>query len=170
MTLGTWLKNHPVPPAMRVLALAEAVSQLGVMEHGGNNEGREVQRYIHEGGGSGPLAWCGYFVAHCYRKAGSKSVTSQWAGVRFLGYIVGMKRIKLVDARPGDIIVYEFTGGGDGDHTGLLEHGPVGGMIVAIEGNTGATGAVSDSTTGGDGVYRKRRSVGLVKYAVRVTR
>jgi hypothetical protein len=43
-------------------------------------------------------------------------------------------------------------------------------FIETIEGNTGASGAVSDSKTGGDGVYRKRRAKTLVNDYLRVTR
>jgi hypothetical protein len=44
------------------------------------------------------------------------------------------------------------------------------GTIETIEGNTGASGAVSDSRTGGDGVYRKVRPKSLVKDYLRVHR
>ncbi len=82
--------------------------------------------------------------------------------------------------RAGDIVVFDFQGGASSDHTGLVvtycDHN--GRAIVrrkathikTIEGNTGATGAVSDSTTGGDGVYEKVRSLSLVARYVRVYR
>jgi len=44
------------------------------------------------------------------------------------------------------------------------------GTITTIEGNTGRTGAVSDSATGGDGVYVKVRSKSSVTDYLRVTR
>ena len=64
----------------------------------------------------------------------------------------------------GDIVRYTF------DHTGLFVKDNGNGTITTIEGNTGHSGAVSDSKTGGDGVYLKVRSKSLVRDYLRVTR
>jgi hypothetical protein len=55
------------------------------------------------------------------------------------------------------------------DHTGMFVKDNGNGTITTIEGNTGRTGAVSDSTTGGDGVYLKLRSKSTVRDYLRVT-
>jgi hypothetical protein len=149
---------------LRARALAEGLRLVGVMEVGGNNMGREVLKLIRENGGTGPESWCGDFVAHCYRAAGSKVVQRGWAAVRLLGFLTGMKVIPLREALPGDIICYTF------DHTGIFRHFVASGVIETVEGNTGRVGAVSDSRTGGDGVYIKHRSTTLVARVVRVTR
>lgn len=152
---------------LRLAALDEAKRLVGVMEQGGNNQGKKVMEIIRANGGTGPEPWCGDFVAYCYRRAGSKVVQRSWAAVRFLGYLTG-QRIVRRRPRPGDIVVYKFG------HTGIYVKGyktPRGvRRIIAIEGNTGDSGAVSDSTTGGDGVYVKRRDLSLVKHFVRVIR
>ena len=109
-----------------------------------------------------PGPWCGDFAAFVYRLAGSRAVTRAWASVRLLGYVAGVRRTRR--PRPGDLVRFKF------DHVGLLEHVNGDGTITTIEGNTGATGAVSDSTTGGDGVYRKRRSTSDVADYLRVMR
>jgi hypothetical protein len=146
---------------LRLRALAEAEKLIGVMEHGGNNMGPLVSQIIRENGGTGPEPWCGDFVAHCYRKAGSKMVSRPWAAVSYLGWLTGMKVLSTPVA--GCIVIYTFS------HTGLFARvAPPG--IEAVEGNTGASGAVSDSSTGGDGVYRKRRSRTLVRRYVLPTR
>ncbi len=137
-------------------ALRAAVTQIGVMETGGNNRGVPLERYIRSNQGSGPEPWCGDFIAWCYRQAGSKNVARAWAAVRLLRGSLGMK--VTTNPQPGDIIVYDF------DHTGLFEKDLGNGTILAIEGNTGRSGAVSDSSTGGDGVYRKIRHKSLVNY------
>lgn len=149
---------------LRLRALAEAEHLVGVMEVGGNNMGTEVLRLIRENGGTGPESWCGDFDAHCYRHAGSKVVQRAWAAVRFLGHLTGMRIVSFQDALPGDIVCYTF------DHTGILRRKLGNGWIETVEGNTGRIGAVSDSRTGGDGVYIKRRQIGLVSRFVRVTR
>jgi hypothetical protein len=146
---------------LRVRALREAERLIGVMEQGGNNVGPVVTELIRENGGAGPEPWCGDFVAHCYRKAGSKMVTRSWAAVRLLGWLTGMR--VLSEPVPGCIVIYTFS------HTGLFEKW-AGAELQTVEGNTGPVGAVSDSTTGGDGVYRKHRSRALVRRYVLPTR
>jgi hypothetical protein len=149
---------------LRLRALAEAERLVGIMEVGGNNMGQAVLSLIRENGGTGPESWCGDFDAHCYRHAGSKGVQRSWAAVRFLGFLTGMKIVSARDAMPGDIVCFTF------DHTGLLRRKISAGVIETVEGNTGRAGAVSDSRTGGDGVYIKRRPTSLVARYVRVTR
>jgi hypothetical protein len=145
-------------------ALDEAKKLVGVMEEGGNNAGSAVAAIIRGGGGS-PSArppWCGYFVAYCYRKAGSRAVDWRWGAVRLLSSVSGVKRTS--SPRAGDLVRFTF------DHVGLFVKDNGDGTIECIEGNTGASGAVSDSRTGGDGVYRKRRPKSLVADYLRVTR
>lgn len=164
----------PHPMSMQECAWNEAGHLLGVMEHGGNNAGSEVSKIIKENGGTGPEPWCGDFVAHCYRTGGSHAVTRQWASVSNLGFLGGMRKLGVMDMQLGDIICYKF------DHTGLFgfycdaEGNPIdknkATHVRTREGNTGASGAVSDSSTGGDGVYEKLRELNLVSRGVKVLR
>lgn len=152
--------------SLGTLALEHAKDLVGVMESGGNNRGKTVTQIIRANGGTGPEPWCGDFVAYCYKQAGSKSVQRKWAAVRYLGYLTGMRIVKR-KPRPGDIVVFSF------DHTGIYVSSHVRKgvrYIKTIEGNTGATGAVSDSKSGGDGVYVKLRALTLVSRFVRVYR
>lgn len=159
---------------MRLRALAEARKLVGIMEVGGNNMGQSVLEIIRANGGTGPEAWCGDTVAWIYRKAGSKVVQRAWAAVRWLGFLTGMKVVGVRQMLPGNIVCYTF------DHTGVFVDycNSVGTPmpasqathIKAIEGNTGRAGAVSDSSTGGDGVYEKIRPINLVSRGVAVTR
>jgi len=142
-------------------ALRAADALVGVMEQGGNNTGPMVNKIIKANGGDIGEPWCGDFIAYCYRQAGSKAVTRSWASVRALGGIQGVKRVKTPQA--GDLVRFNF------DHVGMYVK-EAGMFIETIEGNTGASGAVSDSKTGGDGVYRKRRAKSLVNDYLRVTR
>lgn len=146
---------------LRKRAYYVAAELVGVMERGGNNVGEEVERIIRSGGGRAGQPWCGWFVAHCYRLAGSKSVVWQWGAVRLLYPLVGIKRVRY--PLTGDLVRFTF------DHVGMFVR-DLGDRIETVEGNTGATGAVSDSKTGGDGVYRKRRDKSLVQDYLRVTR
>ena len=147
---------------LRAKALDEAVALIGVMESGGNNRGEKVTQIIRANGGTGPEPWCGDFVAYCYRLAGSKAVDRRWAAVRLLSLVSGVRRT--TNPQPGDLVRFTF------DHVGIFSKRVNGSTIEVIEGNTGASGAVSDSSTGGDGVYRKNRSTSLVADYLRVTR
>lgn len=146
------------PLRLRAYKVAEGL--VGVMEQGGNNQGPMVSKIIRANGGSGPEPWCGDFQAYCYSLAGSKAVQRSWASVRALGSLAGIVRTR--HPQRGDMVRFTF------DHVGMYDKDLGGGMIQTIEGNTGASGAVSDGTH--DGVYRKRRSKSLVSDYLRVTR
>lgn len=158
--------------SLRERAWVEARKLIGIMERGGNNVGAEVEAIIREGGGRRGDPWCGWFLATCYKRAGSKIVSWRWGAVRLYVPLSGVKRI----TRPlkGNLVRFTF------DHIGMFERWcDAGGRevgqaaathIVAIEGNTGKSGAVSDSKTGGDGVYRKIRPRSLVRDFLHVGR
>jgi hypothetical protein len=157
--LAHWRHLLASESPLRIRALRVANTLVGVMEHGGNNAGPMVSKIIRENGGSGPEPWCGDFTAYCYRHAGSTTVSRAWASAWALA-----GRVITRSPRPGDVVQYTFQ------HTGLFVRYVSSSEIETVEGNTGASGAVSDSSTGGDGVYRKRRSTGLVMRYVRVLR
>jgi hypothetical protein len=147
----------------RQLALDEALKEVGVRESGGNNRGERVEWFqtFDSLAGEG-YAWCASFVVAMFAKVGrplvelGRTPSVYWLHeyAKKLGWIV-------TDPRPGDIVIYTFS------HTGIVySFSPTG--IYAVEGNTGATGAVSDSKLGGDGVYRKYRASSLCKAFIRV--
>lgn len=134
-----------------------------VTEQGGNNRGPMVEEIIRSNGGVPGEPWCGDTVAYCYLKAGAKSVVRAWAAVRFLEKLL----TRVLKPKRGHVVIYSF------DHTGLFdrwapEHGP--GWFWAGEGNTGNSGAASDSITGGDGVKLKLRNRSQVSSFRRVLR
>ena len=146
---------------LRERAYDEAVKKIGVMEHGSNNRGADVEQIIRYANGSVPEPWCVDFVIWAYGRAGSKYVRPGYTrAVKYMYPAAGVSRTST--PKRGDIVRFTF------DHTGLFSKDLGNGFIETIEGNTGASGAVSDSSTGGDGVYRKRRSKSLVQDYLRV--
>lgn len=144
-------------------ALNEARKLLGTLEQGGNNRGPTVDKIIRENGGTPGEAWCGDFDAHCYRKAGSKSVTRSWAAVRFLGRISGQGRIKTSQLRAGDILIWD-------GHTNLFA-----GWATSSGGRTGRAKATHVRTIGGNegtpgGVRQNVFPLSALRGAVRVYR
>lgn len=158
--------------SLRERAWFQARKLIGVMERGGNNVGAEVEAIIRSGGGRRGDPWCGWFCAHVYKLAGSKIVDWRWGAVRLYVPLSGVK----VTTAPlrGNLVRFTF------DHIGMFvcwcdsdgrEVGRgVATHIKTIEGNTGRSGAVSDSTTGGDGVYEKVRSLALVRDYLHISR
>lgn len=142
-------------------AYREAQKLIGVMEQGGNNRGPGVEKIINFVHGQAGAPWCGYTMAYVYTLAGSKAVTWKWAAVRL--YLPGPGLTRTDKPVRGDLVRYKF------DHIGMFVKDNGDGTITTIEGNTGPVGAVSDSKTGGDGVYVKVRSKTLVSDYVHVT-
>lgn len=147
-------------PPLRLRALRWAQSQVGVMETGPNNAGVPFQRYEKTNHAPGYEPWCGDFMAWVYRRAGSKRVSRAWAAVALVRGLLGIRAVK--HPKPGDLVRFTF------DHIGMFVKDNGNGTITTIEGNTGPSGAVSDSRTGGDGVYKKIRSKALVRDYLRV--
>lgn len=160
---------------LRLKAVKHARIHVGNMELGGNNRGYWVERIIKYAQGTVPEAWCVDFVIWCYGHAGSTRVKPGFTrAVRYMFPAPHSDLIQVSQPHLGNIVRYTF------DHTGLFLNGcnaygsrrlwRFATHIKTIEGNTGATGAESDSSTGGDGVYVKIRSRALVRDYLRVLR
>ena len=109
-----------------------------------------MAKIIRANGGAAREEWCGDFVAWCYRKAGSKSVTRNWAAVRLYLPMTGLKATKT--PRKGAIVRFTW------DHVGLFgywcdaqgrEVKRPSSHFRTIEGNTGPNGG------GTQGVHMK---------------
>lgn len=158
-----------------VKAWQEAGRDLNVREQGGNNAGPGVARIIREGGGSPAQypAWCAYAVAAWYRRAGSKvDWSGTWGAVRRMHLPAGVKITRF--PKVGALVRFRFDHigmfGGWCDSRGRKRPRLLATHIRSREGNTGATGAVSDSIGGGDGVREKIRPRVLVADFLEVTR
>lgn len=147
---------------LRERAYQVGLTLIGIVESGGNNTGPMVDKIILSNGGVIGEPWCGDAMAYCYRLAGSISVTRNWAAVRLLRWVLGIRSTS--SPKRGDLVTFTF------DHVGMFEKDNGDGTITTLEGNTGDSGAVSDSVTGGDGFKRKVRDKSLVSEYLRVTR
>jgi hypothetical protein len=165
-------KRENGPLRLRAYKEAKRLLDAHVRESGGNNRGKVVAEIILANHGVVGEAWCGDFIAWCYRKAGSKSVNRNWDAPRLYLPMSGLRRTRA--PQKGDLVRYTF------DHIGVFvawcdaagrpmaaKHAT---HLKAIEGNTGRVGAVSDSAGGGDGVYLKIRSRALARDFIHVAR
>lgn len=137
-------------------ALSAAASQLGVREQA-VNAGPEVDRYLATAGAASGNPWCAAFVTWSLEQAGFELPGSGWAAVaNWVGAAQagehGLQLVNAADARPGDIVAYDWGGGGDfgsDGHIGFLESPIEDGRFVAIEGNQS------------DAVTRVERAIGV---------
>lgn len=147
----------------RSLALEIARQEVGVREVGPNNHGERVEEYqTYDSLPGEGYAWCASFINFCFVKAGRPLTELQCsAGVELMLSLARRNGWVVSHPQPGDLVVYIFS------HIGIVDV-VKSSALITIEGNTGASGAVSDSKFGGDGVYRKERSKQLVRAYIRV--
>lgn len=126
------------------------------------NSNRTVfgQRY-----GLNGVPWCAIWVADVYRRNGHDlraELTSAWAYTP-AGLAAGRRAgwaVKHRDARPGDIVFFDFPGGEAVDHVGVVTANLGDKGVATIEANT-SPGTAGSQANGG-GVYARTRPWSLV--------
>jgi hypothetical protein len=126
---------------LRKRALAAAARELGVREVG-DNTGPRVSVY-QDRTGAYNAPWCASFVTWALEQGGHSMPAGNWAAVA--NYVsaaqagtAGLEIVSAADARPGDLVAYDWGHGGDfgaDGHIGLLASTVDGGAFEAIEGN-----------------------------------
>ena len=123
-------------------ALSIAQSQRGVREVG-TNTGPQVNEYLASAGVAPGNPWCASFITWSLEKAGHKMPGGGWAAVATWVRNAeqgnnGLKVVSAEEARPGDIVAYDWGGqtdfGADG-HIGFLDSTVKDGKFTALEGN-----------------------------------
>ena len=142
--------------------IAEAVKHIGYKETG-NNVNMFGKWY-----GMNGAAWCAIFVSYCMNKAGAGSLIKGAQTAKGSAVVSGFVRhakkhkwqqIQPAKAQAGDIVIFDFPGGYETDHVGLIRAASKGKTVLTIEGNT-SSGTGSQSN--GGGVYKRSRSFGVV--------
>lgn len=128
-----------------VTAIEAAISQLGVQERTGNNDGVPAERYMR----GDQLAWCAGFILWCLAQAGDKRIApddrTHYACRSVAGFMKRAKELGLFrsgagfEPRRGDLVFFgngaDSDVGRKGNHIGIVEN--VGGASLhTIEGNT----------------------------------
>lgn len=143
--------------------LSVAVKELGTKEHPANSNNVKYNTWYYGRNvyGSG-YPWCMAFVQWCYQMAGVRlplKTASCGALLRF--YKTTDPACVVTDPQPGDIVIFDFPGGADTDHTGIFESA-AGNMVTTIDGNTGTT-----SDANGGAVMRRTRDKSVVRAYIR---
>ena len=155
--------------------LARAASRIGYYAPDDPQPGSEAGRYWAARTGQQWLAgpsdsvwWCMLFVSMCLDECGQIDAIG---GFSFnTDYTVNQVRkhpdayfVSVYDARPGDVVIYNWDGGGT-DHVGFVEKNLGGGTLQTIEGNTSSGDYGSQSA--GNGVWRRVRNHSIA-YVIR---
>lgn len=145
--------------------LAAARRELGTKESPANSNRVKYNTWYYGREVSGAAyPWCMVFVQWCFAQAGAAKLLP----LRTASCGALMRAAKKAglwvegDFRPCDVVIYDFPGGADTDHCGIVESVRAAG-ITAIEGNTSQAGSQSN---GGE-VCRKNRKYSLIVGAVR---
>jgi hypothetical protein len=138
--------------AADVLRIAR--SQIGYQE-GHNNDNKFGRAY-----GMNHVFWCQQFVWWVFRQAGAGGEMPRTAVTRvaYPWYRKHRSLVRVRDAKPGDVVWFDFSGTlKPVSHVGIVEKNLGGGRLQTIEGNTNGKGVRS-----GGGVLRKVRSSRIV--------
>lgn len=153
-------------PTTAAQVLRVAMAELGNKEHPAGSNRQKYGEWADDNG----VAWCGIFVTWVFAHAG---YDWRWAkpGAWFaytpnleetLREKLGFVKVNVSDAKPGDVVFYNFPGGFSRiEHTGIVESNGDG-ELVALEGNTSA----GNDANGGQ-VQRRTRRYGLVASVLR---
>jgi hypothetical protein len=125
-------------------------------EIGGANRGPQVEEYLAAAKVAPGNPWCASFITWSLEKAGHKMAGGGWAAVQtwVRSAEAGHNKLKIVsaaEARPGDIVAYDWGGqddfGADG-HIGFLDSTVQGGKFKALEGNNADAVTSTDRSMG----------------------
>ena len=174
-------KASKTPKALENLVKI-ALSQVGVKEKGGNNNGPQVRKY-QAATSLKPASWpwCAALTSWIIREWLKDPENTEWLGLKSMtpekwrpktaaafGYIQWAKerpattKVLSPKAKPqvADIVVFDFS------HIGIITKVMSDGRFQVVEGNTNGRGT-RDSTSG-DGVWLKTRSRSLVRNFIRI--
>lgn len=151
------LEEYPVLPSASLLRekLVEvAESQLYVREITGNNDGKEIRKYLALVGLREGNPYCAAAISWCHEELSIPNPLSAWSPDWFKANVVYRKyhkRLKPFVSRPGQVFGLFYDNLGRIGHVGLITS-ETNLHYNTIEFNTGAGG-----TREGDGVHRKIR-------------
>ena len=130
------------------------LSQVGVREKTGHNDGVEVEMYLKTTKLGPGYAWCSAFVKWCLIQCGvpNKTITA-WAAtaINHNNYVFRNQKF-LQEMMPGDVFTIWSYKYNRVSHTGFGHQKLNAKIIRTVEGNTNDGGS-----TDGDGVYQRIR-------------
>lgn len=130
------------------------LSQIGVREATGHNDGRDVEKYLRSVGLSRGYPWCAAFVHWCLDSAGiNNTINGAASSAHNSKDLVWYHKTQLKIPEPGDVFTLWFTALNRIGHTGFFHRKVNSSVYESVEGNTNEQGSRE-----GDGVDKKYRS------------
>jgi hypothetical protein len=129
------------------------LSQVGVRELTGKNDGPEVEMYLKHVGKWKGLPWCSAFVAWCLSEAEIKHTVNAWSPTseNRRNFVYRNKAFNK-EPLPGDVFTIFYPRLKRVGHTGFYHKSQNESIVVTVEGNTNEAGSRE-----GNGVYKKYR-------------
>lgn len=130
------------------------LSQIGIREKTGHNDGPQVEAYLKSVGLGKGYAWCAAFVHWCLVQAKIPNrINGAAATAHNQSHILWMNRKLVAEPAPGDVFTLWYNRLNRIGHTGFYHQRVNTSVYESIEGNTNEAGSRE-----GDGVYKKYRS------------
>lgn len=122
------------------------LSQIGVRELTGNNDGKDVEKFLRSVGFDKGFAWCAAFISWCYIESEIEAVKSAWSPDWF-------PEDKLTNnPQKGDVGGIYHRDKKRIAHVLIIHRWLESDFCITVEGNTNKAGSRE-----GDGVLKKRR-------------
>jgi hypothetical protein len=149
---------EPIQEPVRMTLEEIYLSQLGVREATGRNDGPEVEMYLASVGKPKGLPWCSAFVAWCLTEADIPHRVNAWSPTAHNGRnIVYMNREARQNPQAGDVFTLFYPRLNRIGHAGFYHKNQNSSVIVTVEGNTNEAGSRE-----GDGVYKRYRPLNSI--------
>jgi len=135
------------------------MSQVGIGEATGHNDGKDVEKYLKSVGLGKGYAWCAAFERWCFDQAKIKTtINGAAASAHNRNNLVLFEHKFIKDPEPGDVFTLWYSQLNRIGHTGFFHKKVNSSVYESYEGNTGAGSTIDVGTREGDGVYHKYRS------------
>lgn len=151
--------------------LAKAQAEIGYSRWTDPQKGTKYGRWYAEATRSPYFAdngvpYCAMFVSWIFAQTGTTAagLPGAYCPTMLAAALAAGKTVSKLNAAPGDIVYFDFTGSGVTGHVGIVERN-TGTYLVTIEGNTSS--GTSGSQANGGMVARRTRAYSTVKGIVR---
>jgi hypothetical protein len=130
------------------------ISQIGIRERTGHNDGTDVEKYLHSVNLGRGAAWCAAFVNWNLQHCGIKTPKSAWSPTWFPdNKIIYKPSLRIANTpKTGDVFGIYFRTLKRIAHVGFIYRWSDESFVTTVEGNTSDAGSRE-----GDGVYMKKR-------------
>ena len=146
------LKRDNEPETKREKVEKTYLSQVGIREETGRNDGPQVEAYLETTGIGKGNPWCAAFVNWVLKRSEVSTPNSAWSPDWFKSNVILERSRGIVgNPRKGDVFGIYFQSMGRVAHVGFV-HRWGEDWVETVEGNSNDNGSRD-----GDGVYRKKR-------------